>query len=468
MSESNLTNRSLVELTALLRAGQVSPVAVVEAYLERIAHLNPELNAIVTIAPDILDQAKRAEVGLAQREALGPLHGVPITIKDTIETAGIRTTSGSRVRQDYVPAVDAVAVTRLKAAGAIILGKTNTPEMAIPYETNNPVFGRTSNPYDQRFTAGGSSGGEAAAIAACMTAGGVGSDLSGSIRVPAHFCGVVGLKPTSGRIPMTGHVPVAAGPLADGACLGPMARVVADVSLLFRVLAGSETDEPADAEQLKGLRVCWYDFDGVSSVSSETRAVLRAAVDALATAGLQCVEQRPPAVESGSRLWVELFAETSARDLQEFYAGAEDLAGPLARRILDSARKRSQRAPDAFERALQERNQLRAELLAFMDSMPFIVCPVGATEAFPHESSRVTINGDPVSVFRAFSYAQTFNVFDLPAVVVRAGQTSAGLPLGVQIVGQPFCENQILGVAAIIEVALGGWRPPSNTAGNPI
>jgi Asp-tRNA(Asn)/Glu-tRNA(Gln) amidotransferase A subunit family amidase len=467
MADSNLTSRSLVEIAALLRAGQVSPVAVVEAYLERIARLNPELNAIVTIAPDVLDQAKRAEAGLAQRDAWGPLHGVPLTIKDTIDTAGIRTTSGSRVRESHVPAVDAVAVTRLKAAGAIILGKTNTPEMAIPYETNNPVFGRTSNPYDQRFTAGGSSGGEAAAIAACLTSGGVGSDLSGSIRVPAHFCGVVGLKPTSGRIPMTGHVPVAAGPLGEGACLGPMARVVADVSLLFQVLAASETDEP-DARQLKGVRVCWYDFDGVSLVSSETRAGISAAVDALATAGVQCFEQRPPAVEAGSRLWVELFADTSARDLQKFYSGAEALAGPLARRILDSAKQRSQRAHDTLERAIQERNQLRAELLEFMDSTPILICPVGATAAFPHGSSQVTINGDSVSVFRAFSYAQTFNVFDLPALVVRAGQTAAGLPLGVQIVGKPFCENQILAVAAIIEAVLGGWQPPSNTAGNPI
>jgi Asp-tRNA(Asn)/Glu-tRNA(Gln) amidotransferase A subunit family amidase len=465
---TNLTSLSLVELAALLRAGQVSPVAVVEAYLERIAQINPALNAIVTIAPDVLEQAKRAEAGLAQREVLGPLHGVPITIKDTINTAGIRTTSGSLVRKEHVPAVDAFAVARLKAAGAIILGKTNTPEMAIPYETNNPVFGRTSNPYDPRFTAGGSSGGEAAAIAACMTAGGVGSDLSGSIRVPAHFCGVVGLKPTSGRIPMTGHVPVAAGPLADGACLGPMARVVADVSLLFRVLAASETEEATDVEQLKGLRVCWYDFDGVARVSSETEAAVRAAVAALGVAGLKCVEQRPRAVESGSRLWLELFAETSARDLQELYSGSEDLAGPLARRIMDSAKKRSPQGPNARERALQERNQLRAELLGLMDSTPIIVCPVGATAAFLHESNQVNINGDSVNVFRAFSYAQTFNAFDLPAVVVRAGQTAAGLPVGVQIVGKPFCENQILGVAAIIEAALGGWRPPSNARSNPI
>src|SRR4026208_1775513 len=193
MTDSNLTSRSLLEIAALLRAGQVSPVVVVEAYLERIARLNPELNAIVTIAPAVLDQAKRAEAALAQKDALGPLHGVPITIKDTIDTAGIRTTSGSRVREYHVPSVDAVAVARLKAAGAIILGKTNTPEMAIPYETDNPIFGRTNNPYDFERTPGGSSGGEAAAIAACISPAGLGSDLSGSIRVPAHFCGIAGL-----------------------------------------------------------------------------------------------------------------------------------------------------------------------------------------------------------------------------------------------------------------------------------
>ncbi|HKR59051.1 MAG TPA: amidase, partial [Pyrinomonadaceae bacterium] len=438
----------------------------VQAHLDRIDQLNGKLNAIVTIAPDVLDQARQAET-LTRAKRLGPLHGLPLTIKDTIATAGIRTTSGSRVRKDFVPKVDAPAVARLKAAGAIILGKTNTPEMAIPYETDNAVFGRTNNPYDLSLTPGGSSGGEAAAIASCLSPGGVGSDLSGSIRVPAHFCGIVGLKPSSDRIPMLGHVPVVSGPLAAAACLGPMARVVADVSLLFSVLA-TEAEPSVTAEQLKSLRVCWYDFDGVTPVSRETKLAVRAAVDALSQAGVTCVERRPPAVDSGSRLWVELFAEASAKDLREFYSGKEELAGPLVSRILEAPRRKHQQGPEDWEKALQERDRLRQELLSMMDDTPVIIAPVGATAAFPHHTNRVDVEGESVSVFRAFSYSQTYNVFDLPAVVVRAGETTSGLPLGLQIVGKPFSEDLILAVAAIVEAALGGWRPPSNAGTDPI
>src|SRR6185436_19273018 len=214
----NLVIQSLVEMASLIRAKQASPVEVMAAHLEQIERLNPDLNALVTLAPDALERARLAEADVMKGDEIGALHGVPLTIKDTIATAGVRTTSGSRLRQNYVPSEDAPAVKRLKAAGAIILGKTNTPEMAIPYETDNPLFGRTSNPYDRRLTCGGSSGGEAAAIAACMSPAGLGSDLSGSIRVPAHFCGIVGLRPTSGQISMQGHFPFPVEGLEFGAC----------------------------------------------------------------------------------------------------------------------------------------------------------------------------------------------------------------------------------------------------------
>ena len=464
MADRELTRYSLIEVAALISRKEASPFEVVNAYLKRIDRINSQLNAIVTVAPDVLEQARHAEALMASGGAIGPLHGVPLTIKDTIATAGIRTTSGSRVRKDFIPTTDATAVARLKAAGAIILGKTNTPEMAIPYETENPIFGRTNNPYDEQLTSGGSSGGEAAAIAAGLSPGGVGSDLSGSIRVPAHFCGIVGLKPTSGRIPMDGHVPHPGGTLALGACLGPMARTVADISLLFRVLADIEADASEDSwndsDKLKGFGVCWYDYNGVTPVSRDTRNAVAAAVEALEKAGLRCFEKKPPAVAAGSRLWVEVFAESSANDLRQFYAECEELAGPLVRRILDTAAQRTQRTPAEFAKTLQERDRLRDELLAMMESTPLIVAPVGATTAFPHHASSVSIDGESISVFRAFSYAQTFNVFDLPAVVVRAGSTAAGLPVGVQIVGRPFEEERVLNAAAIIERALGAWTPP--------
>ncbi|MGI8918602.1 MAG: amidase [Pyrinomonadaceae bacterium] len=465
MPSNDLIFCSVTKLASLVRSKEVSPVDLVSDYLQRIEQRNGAINAIVTVAPDVIEQARRAEALIMRGAAVGPLHGVPLTIKDTIATAGIRTTSGSRVRKDLVPTADATPVARLKAAGAIILGKSNTPEMAIPYETDNPIFGRTNNPYDLQLTAGGSSGGEAAAIAAGLSPGGVGSDLSGSIRVPAHFCGIVGLKPTSGRIPMDGHVPSARATLAHAACLGPMARTVADVSLLFEVLAGIEADASADSshdlDQLSGVEVCWYDYDGMTPVSRDTRTAVRAAVEALEKAGLRCFEKQPPAVAEGGRLWVELFAEPSANHLREFYSGCEELAGPLVRKILDTGDQRTQRSPEELAKTLQERDRLRGELLAMMESTPLMVAPVGATPAFPHNSRKVSVDGQSISVFRAFSYSQAFNVFDLPAVVVRAGSTAAGLPIGVQIVGRPFAEQTILKAAAIIEAELGASTPPA-------
>ncbi|MDX6385610.1 MAG: amidase, partial [Blastocatellia bacterium] len=307
--DDNLTDKSASDLAELIRSREVSPVEVVKAHLQRITQINPQLNAIVTLAPDALDRARVAEKALMSGSEVGPLHGVPFTIKDTIYTEGLRTTSGSRLRTDYVPDRDATVVARLKAAGAIILGKTNTPEMAIPYETDNPIFGRTNNPYGLDRTPGGSSGGEAAAIAACLSPAGLGSDLSGSIRVPAHFCGIVGLKPTTGVVSMDGHTPAAEGLLSLGACIGPMARTVADASLLFSVIAKSEQLAPLPTDiDFRGQSVAWYADDQGAPLTAETKSAVEAAAQALRAAGLDVKEETPPGVSAGSRLWKELFS----------------------------------------------------------------------------------------------------------------------------------------------------------------
>src|SRR6478672_7999346 len=199
----SLIENNLTTLAQMIRSKEVSPVEVVEAHLQQIEKLNPRLNAIVTLAPDVLDQARRAERELTDR----PLHGVPLTIKDTIETAGLLSTSGSRRCAAYVPKRDAPVVARLTDAGAIILGKTNTSELAMDYTGDNPLFARTNNPHDLSKCPGGSSAGEAVAIATCMSPGGIGSDLAGSIRVPAHFCGITGFKPATGKVPRGGQFP---------------------------------------------------------------------------------------------------------------------------------------------------------------------------------------------------------------------------------------------------------------------
>src|ERR1044072_3007446 len=224
----------LTKIARLIKTRELSPVEVIEEHLKQISALNPRLNAIVTLAPDVLERAKAAEKAVAT----GLLHGVPITIKDTMETAGLRSTSGSVLRREYVPENDAPAVARLKAAGALLLGKTNAAEMAMDYNAENPVFGRTNHPLNPELTPGGSSGGEAVAIATGMSPGGIGSDLAGSVRIPAHFCGICGLKPTIGRIPGEGQFPPSSGPYSVGAVIGPMARTVGDLRLLFAVLSG--------------------------------------------------------------------------------------------------------------------------------------------------------------------------------------------------------------------------------------
>ncbi|HEY6045319.1 MAG TPA: amidase [Pyrinomonadaceae bacterium] len=464
-----LTAKSATELAALIRSRAVSPVEVVEAHLRKIERLNPTLNAIVTLAPEILNQARAAETYLMSGKEVGPLHGVPLTIKDTIDTQGLRTTSGSRLRASDIPNRDATVVARLKAAGAIILGKTNTPEMAIPYETDNPVFGRTNNPHAHHRTPGGSSGGEAAAIAACLSPAGIGSDLSGSIRVPAHFCGIMGLKPTTGRVPMDGHIPSADGLLSLGACIGPMARTIEDLSLLFNVIAGAMTSEPsqrtATLEEkigaLRGLQVSWYADDGIAPVTEETRDAVVSAAKVLGDAGLEVSEERPPGVSRGAALWIELFSSAATAQLREFYRSREDEAGARIAPFLrdrdgeDNLGSKIDKAEKAAA-AVLERERLREKLLQWMESWPLIVAPVGATPAFEHGARSVEVSGQAISVFHAFSYSQTFNVFGLPSVVVPAGRSADGLPIGVQIVGRPFEEERVLAAAAVVAEAFKG------------
>jgi amidase len=466
-----LTKLSAGKLAALMRGRKVSPVEVVEAHLTRIEEFNPRLGAVVTLAPDALDCARAAEGEIMRGHEVGLVHGVPYTVKDTIETGGLRTTSGSLLRAGHVPLEDAPAVARLKGAGGILLGKTNVPEMAIPYECDNPVFGRTNNPYDLALTSGGSSGGEAAAISACLSPAGLGSDLSGSIRVPAHFCGIAGLKPTSGRIPSAGHFPPVTGPLSHGAVIGPMARYVEDLGLLTKVLTGQGASDslsaPAEKSQeearrrLRGSRVALYlNESGGGVMTDETRQAILDALRALKSAGLNLNEEEPPGIERASALWPAMFSHASMSQLRNVYAGQEEEAGAVVRGLLASAENNRLPADEESGRVRAERDALRSALVQWMNSTPLILAPVGATHAFPHGARRVTVGAEMLSVFRAFNYSRAFNVLDLPCAVVPAGRTCEALPIGVQIIGRPFEEEAVLAAASIIEEALGGWVQP--------
>ena len=446
---SELVEQSLSAIAKMIRKREVSPVEVAEAHLERIARLNPSLNAIVTVAPDVVQRARAAEAALLRGDDVGALHGVPVTIKDTIDTVGLRTTSGSKIRVDYVPETDAPAVARLKAAGAIVLGKTNAAEMAMDYNADNLVFGRTNHPLDPNLTPGGSSGGEAVAIATCMSPGGIGSDLAGSVRIPAHFCGICGLKPTTGRIPGELQFPPSIGPYSLGSVIGPMARTAGDLRLLFGALSRDPFER--SSFNLRGLRVAWYTDDGVAPVTEETANAVARAARALSDAGLIVEERRPPHVERGNEMWLKVFSRASVVQLRSVYKGRESEGGSFVRWRLGTADNTPAPTLDEYIAFWMERDRLREELLQWMETTPIIVAPVGATPAYPHDTLKVTVRGSTFGTFRAFSYAQTFSVFDLPVVTVPAGKSNEGLPIGVQIAGTPFAEEMLLAAAEIIE-----------------
>lgn len=442
--------RTIDQLVEAIRTRKISPVEVAEDCLRRISDLNPALNAIVTVAPDLLERAREAEAAVMRGDELGALHGVPLTIKDTIETAGLRTTSGSKIRAGHVPTVDAPAVTLLKSAGAIILGKTNAAEMAMDYNADNPLFGRANHPLDPKLTPGGSSGGEAVAIATGMSSGGLGSDLAGSVRIPAHFCGIAALKPGTGRVPGAGQFPPSTGPYGLGAVIGPMARQVADLQLLFEALVEKDTS----GTDLPGYRFAWYRDDGVVPVTVETATAVANAAAALADAGLIGEERRPPHVERGNELWLKLFSRASVVQLRHVYAGRENEGGSFVSWRLRTADDVPPPSLDQYLADWMERDRLREELLRWMETTPIVIAPVGATPAYEHDTLKVTVQGQTMGTFRAFSYAQTFNVFDLPVVTVPAGRSPEGLPIGVQIVGRPNAEATVLAAAEIVEQAV--------------
>jgi amidase len=462
-----LTRLSAAELGRRIRARAVSPVEAVEAYLRRIDELNPRLNAVVAVAPYALERAREAEAAVSRGEARGALHGVPVTVKDTVDVRGLTAACGSRVRAGVVPEEDAPAVARLRAAGAIILGKTNCPEFALDYTSENPVYGRTNNPHDASRTPGGSSGGCAAAVSACLTAGSLGSDLAGSVRIPAHACGVFGLKPTAGRVPGGGQLPPASGLHSLGATLGPLARTAEDLRLFFRALSGRTSPVESEGEvSLKGMRVAFYLDASAVPASMETHASVTDAARALAEAGAQVFEATPPGVESATELWLSLFEYATQRFIRRMYEGREDDAGRAARVILERGARRGEPALEDVLRAWEERDRVRAALLAWMEGVPLYVAPVGAVPAFRHEEfGRLEFEGRSVPTFRAFSYAHAANVFDLPAASVPAGASASGLPVGVQVVGRPHEERLVLEAARVLEGALGGWRRPRVGAG---
>ena len=342
----DLTFLPAVVMAQQIREKKISPVELVDAHLATIERLNPKLNAFVHVdAERVRREARAAEASVMKGKSAGPLHGVPISIKSSVEVAGLRCESGTRLRSGFIPAQDAPLVTRLRHAGAIVLGVTNTPEFLMAWETDNLLYGRTNSPWDLERTPGGSSGGEAAAIAAGMSAGGVGSDAGGSIRVPAHFSGICGLKPTPGRIPSTGHFPASSGPFALIGVVGPMARTVADLKVLFEVMQGPDDGDasavpvPATlAERRAKSRTCavgYFADDGRTPVTPETRDAVQTAANALRGAGFQVEPFRPEGLEEARELWKKFFVKVAGMLIRPMFHGREHDLSPILRQFLE-------------------------------------------------------------------------------------------------------------------------------------
>jgi Asp-tRNA(Asn)/Glu-tRNA(Gln) amidotransferase A subunit family amidase len=467
---SDLTFWSALEMERQVRAKKVSPVELAAAHLKSIEKLNPMLNAFVQVDADrVMRDAGQAEAAALRGEVLGPLHGVPISIKSSIDVAGMRCESGTRLRAGTVPASDAPLVSRLRNAGALILGVTNAPELLMAWETDNLLYGRTNNPWDLARTAGGSSGGESAAIAAGLSAAGVGSDGGGSIRVPAHFCGICGLKPTPGRIPSTGHYPPSGGPFAFLGVVGPMARTVEDLKVLFEVMQGPDEGDTCAApvplrwpseEELKRMRIGYFDDDGRTPVVPEIRKAVRTAAEALSNAGFQVAPFRPQGLEEARELWRKFFVKVGGMLIDPMFSGRERDRSPMLSQFLKWSADEPELSGDDLLHAWIRRDTLRAEFLKQMREYPILICPPAAVTAFHHGERNWTIEGKSVHYLDAWSYTEWFNLLGNPAAVVPVSQSSEALPVGVQIVGRPWEEEHVLCVAAAVERACNGWRIP--------
>ena len=455
----------------LIREGAVSSVELVRAHLTRIDQINPALNAAIEI---LRDPALRAAEAVDRRRAAGeplrPLEGVPFSVKDSIEVEGTVCSAGTLGYRNRARSTrDATLVARLRDAGAIPIARTNLPDLLFAFESDNLIFGRTNNPYDLTRTSGGSSGGEAALIAACGSPFGLGSDAAGSVRLPAHYCGIASLKPTSGRLARTGHVPPAGGWLEMVWQIGPMARRVEDLWTMMPILVGMDGQDrtvvpmpygdPAEVP-LRDLRVAYFTNNGIAAPDADTRAVVEAAAKALASEVRSVEEAKPERIEESYDLEMKMIGPDGGDGLRDYL---RDIGSTNIHPLLEGwlGKLEPFRTDVAgFAGYWSCLDKFRNSMYAFGNRFDAILSPVASQPAVPHAKS---IDDE---VFRGFSYTMTYNLCGWPAVVVRCGTSTKGvahngpsacalkkaLPIGVQIAANPWREDVVLALARVLEM----------------
>ena len=466
MTDSNgIIYTSAKSMAQAIRDREVSAVELVEAHLARIANVNPKINAVVLLAAErALSEAGDADAALARGESKGALHGVPFTLKDSIDTEGIVTTGGTLGRKDFVPDADATVAARLRAAGGILLGKTNTPEITYAGETDNLIYGRTNNPFDLDRMPGGSSGGAGAIVTCGGAAFDIGSDTGGSIRGPAHHCGITGIKPNSGRVPRTGHiVPHSFGAADSLTQNGPMARYVEDLALVLPIISGPDWSDPhivpmplgdpADVD-LSGLRVAFYDYNGVNMPTAEIQAAVRTVASALGDVCASVEEDLPRAIPDNPEISSQLSqgdGQAPARRLLERHGTTE--THEWITHLLERASENIVSVQE-YTAVLESVDAYRSEMLGFMQNYDVIICPASTYAALPHGESMFN------DKYKGIGYTATYNITGWPSTVIRGGTSPEGLPIGVQVVARPWREDVSLAVAQYLEGVTGGWQKP--------
>ena len=454
-------------MAELVRTREISAAELVRMHLEQIERVNPAINAVVDLlAETALASAREADEKLAAGESCGPLHGVPFSVKDSIDVRGTKSTAGTLGRKNIAPADrDATLAGRLRAAGGIPIAKTNLPDLLFSFETDNLIYGRTNNPYDARRSPGGSSGGESALIASCGSPLGLGSDALGSVRVPAAFCGIASIKPTSGRLPRTGHVPPAGNWVERVWQIGPMARHVEDLVLAMRLLAypdGEDLTVPPvplfDAGQMADLRVAFFTDNGYAHCSEPVRAAVARCAQFLSGFGMQVDEATPPGVENAYELELALLGADGAAGIDAYLRHhASTDVHPFTARFVDHMRPHETSVSGLAERWSQW-EEYRRNLNRFFHGYDIVLCPVYSQVALEHGGSQKESN------FEGFSYTMAWSVAGLPAATVRVGE-SEGLPVNVQVVANAWQDLTALAVCRLLETEFDGWQMPPLLSG---